>query len=227
MPGRDPLFQAMVEHLVARVEPVAAEIATLPVAWQVEALNRIRQVLHQAGPFAGEPVDCVLWVAGEAVAPNDYNPNRVAPPEMRLLRHSIEADGYTQPVVGFAAGAEGATLESGATVEVVDGFHRTRVGKETRAIRERLHGYLPVALINPARGERKDRVAATIRHNRARGVHGVSPMSEIVADLLRRGWSDEEVAKELGMDADEVLRFKHHAGLPELFKGQAYSRAWE
>lgn len=108
---------------------------------------------------------------------------------------------------------------------VVDGFHRTRVGKECAAVRERVRGYLPVVRIRNE--EMKDRMAATIRHNRARGVHGVSPMIDLVAGLVRRGWTDEDVAKELGMSADEVLRYKQHAGLPELFKGGQYSRAWE
>ena len=94
-------------------------------------------------------------------------------------------------------------------------------------MRASVQGLLPVSVITQGRSDRKDRVAATIRHNRARGVHAVTPMTDIVADLLRRGWTDAEVAAELGMDADEVLRFKHHSGLPELFKNQGYSMAWE
>lgn len=213
------LFDANVDDLVARAEMIAAEVAALPLAQQVDALNRIRQALHGVSPFQAEPVDCVLWVPADQVQANDYNPNRVAPPEMRLLKRSIQQDGYTQPIVGYANGD--------ATVEVVDGFHRNRVGKEDKQVRARIHGYLPVAVINGDRSDRKDRVAATIRHNRARGVHAVMPMTDIVADLLRRGWTDAEVAAELGMDADEVLRFKHHSGLPELFKSQGYSMAWE
>lgn len=112
-------------------------------------------------------------------------------------------------------------------VEVVDGFHRTRVGKEDKQVSNRVHGYLPVAVINSDRADKRDRMAATIRHNRARGVHAVMPMTDIVADLLRKGWTDAEITEELGMDADEVLRFKHHSGLPELFRDGVYSRAWE
>lgn len=212
------LFDAVVEDIVAQVEPICAQIEALPLEQRVEALNRVRQALHRVSPFAAEPVDCVLWLPGAQVHANDYNPNHVAPPEMKLLKHSIRADGYTQPVVVHQE-------EEG--VEVVDGFHRTRVGTEDRQVRSRLHGYLPVAVINQTRGERKDRIAATIRHNRARGVHGVMPMADIVAQLLRAGWTDDEVAKELGMDADEVLRFKHSTGLPDLFKDGAYSQAWE
>jgi ParB-like chromosome segregation protein Spo0J len=212
-------FDALVDDLVARAEMIAAEVAALSLAQQVDALNRIRQALHAVSPFQAEPVDCVLWVPADQVQANDYNPNRVAPPEMRLLKRSIQQDGYTQPIVGYTNGD--------ATIEVVDGFHRNRVGKEDKQVRARIHGYLPVAVINGDRSDRKDRVAATIRHNRARGVHAVMPMTDIVADLLRRGWTDAEVAAELGMDADEVLRFKHHSGLPELFKMQGYSMAWE
>lgn len=212
------LFDASVDDLVARVEVIAAEVERLPLEQRVDALNRIRQALHAVSPFQAEPVDCVLWLPADQVQANDYNPNRVAPPEMRLLTRSIQQDGYTQPIVGY---------DTGGAIEVVDGFHRNRVGKENKQVRARVHGFLPVSVINQGRSDRKDRVAATIRHNRARGVHAVTPMTDIVADLLRRGWTDAEVAAELGMDADEVLRFKHHSGLPELFKNQGYSMAWE
>lgn len=213
------LFDAVVDDLVSRLDPIAAEIEALPLAQQVEALNRMRARLHAVGPFADQPVDYVRWVPADQVNANDYNPNRVAPPEMKLLKLSILEDGYTQPVVGYTNG--------GDTVEVVDGFHRSRVGKEDKRVSEMVHGYLPVAAINTDRTGRNDRIASTIRHNRARGVHAVTPMTDIVAELLRRGWTDVEVAKELGMDADEVLRFKHHSGLPELFKNGEYSHAWE
>lgn len=220
------LFDAAVDDLVSRAEMLAAEVDALPMEQRVDALNRIRQALHAASPFRDEPVDCVLWLPAGQVQANDYNPNRVAPPEMKLLKRSIRQDGYTQPIVGYA---EAGRLDvDGATpVEVVDGFHRNRVGKEDKQIAARIHGYLPVAVINGGRTERKDRIAATIRHNRARGVHAVMPMTDIVADLIRRGWTDGEIAAELGMDADEVLRFKHHSGLPELFRNGAYSMAWE
>lgn len=190
----------------------------LPFEEQVTALNDVRLALHAVSPFQHEPVDCVLWVPAEQVHANDYNPNHVAPPEMRLLERSIVVDGYTQPIVGST---------DGATIETVDGFHRGRIGRESKKIRLRTHGYLPVALIRSERSDRSDRIAATIRHNRARGVHGVMPMTGIVAELIRRGATDTEVAAELGMDADEVLRFKQTSGLPDLFRDQEYSRAWE
>lgn len=209
-------------------EPTAAELicalvprlAELPLAERVEALNAIRRALHAISPFAGEPVDCVQWVPAERVEANDYNPNTVAPPEMQLLRTSVRADGYTQPIVTFMEGAA-------ERRETVDGFHRKRVGTECDDIRERCHGYLPVVTINTDRGDRKDRIAATVRHNRARGKHGVEAMSGIVMELHRRNWDDAKIAKELGMSADEVLRLKQVTGLAELFRDREFSEAWE
>lgn len=187
---------------------------------KIAAINEVRLALHAISPMASEPVDCVLWVDADEVVANDYNPNSVAPPEMKLLAHSIESDGYTQPIVAFGD-------ESGGPYEVVDGFHRHRVGKEVSAVRERVRGYLPVTLIRPDRGERKDRMAATIRHNRARGKHSVEGMMEIVSELSKRNWSDKRIGKELGMEPDEVLRLKQITGLAELFADREFSEAWE
>lgn len=205
--------------IVSRAAELFAELDAMPLEDKVAAVNAIRLELRKHSPFAGEPVDCVLWVKAEHVEGNDYNPNQVAPPEMRLLERSIRLDGYTQPIVAHQDAAGGYT--------VVDGFHRSRVGRECKAVRARLHGYLPLAVINPERAEGKDRMAATIRHNRARGVHGVLPMTDIVAGLIREGWTDSEVAAELGMDADEVLRFKQTSGQAVLFQNHPYSKAWE
>jgi ParB-like chromosome segregation protein Spo0J len=197
---------------------LCAALTLLPEAERIEALNRVRRALHKISPFQGEPVDCVEWVPATQVVANDYNPNSVAPPEMRLLEHSIRADGYTQPLV---------TFPEGDRLEVVDGFHRNRVGRECPDIRERLHGYLPVVSINPERSNRPDRISATIRHNRARGRHQVGQMSEIVVELARRNWSDAKIAKELGMEPDEVLRLKQVSGLAEMFADREFSEAWE
>ena len=165
-----------------------------------------------------EPVDCVLWVSTDKVRANDYNPNSVAPPEMRLLQLSIMADGYTQPVVVWP---------DGDVYEVIDGFHRRRVAVEVGAVKKRVQGRLPVAVINAERTSREDRIAATIRHNRARGKHAVDAMSEIVLDLTRRNWDDEKIGRELGMEPDEVLRLKQITGLAELFADREFSEAWE
>jgi ParB-like chromosome segregation protein Spo0J len=205
--------------IIERSKELCAELAGLPVEEQIEVLNEIRQALHKAGPMRDEPVDCILWVKSETVEANDYNPNKVAPTEMKLLDLSISKDGYTQPIVTWA-------IEDGKS-EVIDGFHRNRVGKESKAVRKRTHGYLPVTIINEDRRDRNDRIAATIRHNRARGKHQVQAMSEIVMELKRRNWSDERIGKELGMEADEVLRLAQISGLAETFADREFSQAWE
>jgi ParB-like chromosome segregation protein Spo0J len=194
------------------------KIGDLPAAEQIETINKIKKELHEISPMKNEPVDCVLWVRGEEVGANDYNPNSVASPEMKLLQHSVREDGYTQPIVAFPENDQ---------YTVIDGFHRNRVGKECEDIRTRLKGYLPVTIIKSDRQDRENRIASTIRHNRARGKHAVSSMSDIVMELVRRNWSDKKIAKELGMDADEVLRLKQITGLAEMFTDREFSEAWD
>lgn len=194
------------------------EIKALDLPEQVAAINTVKEELKKVSPFINEPVECVQWVKEELVIANDYNPNTVAPPEMELLHTSILEDGYTQPIVVY---------QHDGIYEVVDGFHRNRVGKECKDIHERIHGYLPVTIINDDRHEKADRIASTIRHNRARGKHRVEAMSDIVIELKRRNWSDNKIAKELGMDADEVLRLTQITGLAEMFADKDFSEAWE
>jgi len=205
-------------NIADRADELFNELETLTFEAKVETINRIRESLHNHSPFSGEPVDLVRWVKAESVVANDYNPNSVAPPEMKLLEHSIASDGYTQPIVAWDA-------ETG--FEVVDGFHRNRVGKESKSVRKRVNGYLPVTAIQQKREGRNDRIAATIRHNRARGKHQVDAMSDIVLELSRRNWTEKKIAKELGMEPDEVLRLKQITGLAELFKNEEFSEAWE
>lgn len=194
------------------------ELNYLTLVEKIEALNALRLELHRHSPFKAEPVDCVQWIPAEQVTANDYNPNSVAPPEMKLLEHSITADGYTQPIVAFA---------HDGMHEVVDGFHRHRVGKESQVIYQRIMGYLPLVVINSERSDKSDRIASTIRHNRARGKHRVEAMSDIVIELKRRNWSDERIGRELGMEPDEVLRLCQITGLSEVFKDTDFSQAWE
>lgn len=160
------------------------------------------------------PVSRVKWVPAEQVSANDYNPNVVAPPEMDLLELSITADGYTQPIVCWEIAPN--------KYEVIDGFHRYRVGVERLKLT-----HLPIVVVNTDRTDRADRIASTIRHNRARGRHQVGAMSEIVQELSRRNWSDKKIARELGMEPDEVLRLKQITGLAELFSDREFSEAWE
>lgn len=158
------------------------------------------------------PVANVIWVDSELIVANDYNPNIVATPEMKLLELSIESDGFTQPIVTWAVDGH---------YEVVDGFHRHLIGKKLK------YEKLPIVVINKDRAAINDRIAATIRHNRARGKHRIGAMSEIVRDLYRRNWSDKKIGKELGMDQDEVLRLKQIQGLADLFADKEFSEAWE
>jgi len=160
------------------------------------------------------PVSNVQWVPAEQVTANNYNPNSVAPPEMDLLQLSIEADGYTQPIVTWQTGPN--------AYEVIDGFHRWRIGVERLQLT-----HLPIVVANDDRTDRGDRIAATIRHNRARGKHQVGAMSDIVQELSRRNWSEKRIGKELGMEPDEVLRMKQITGLADLFGDREFSEAWE
>jgi len=195
------------------------KISNLDIDEKINAINDIRECLHEMSPFNSEPVDFVKWIKNDKVGANDYNPNSVAPPEMELLRHSISSDGYTQPIVTW-------NDSDRFDYEVIDGFHRHRVGKECADIQARVHGYLPVVTIKEDRSNRNDRVASTIRHNRARGKHAVESMADIVVDLKKRNWSDKKIGKELGMDADEVLRLMQITGLTEMFRDTNFSEAW-
>jgi len=194
-------------------------LSSLDIDSRAEVINRLREAIHGVSPFNTEPVDFVKWVKNPLVHANDYNPNSVAPPEMELLRLSISSDGYTQPIVSMPDGD--------GKYEVIDGFHRHRVGKECADIQSRVHGYLPLVQIRASQTDKSDRMAATIRHNRARGEHRVDSMAEIVIELKRRFWSDEKIAKELGMEPDEVLRLTQVTGLAGVFADRDFSEAWE
>lgn len=185
---------------------------------KIDLINDLREVIHELSPFSSEPVDFVRWVKNDLVHANDYNPNSVAPKEMQLLKTSISADGYTQPIV---------SMPHDEAYEVIDGFHRHRVGKEDADIQSRVKGYLPLVEIRTSQYDKSDRMASTIRHNRARGEHKVESMAEIVVELKRRFWSDEKIANELGMESDEVLRLTQVTGLAGLFADQEFSQAWE
>lgn len=200
------------------MEEMLQEIAVMPLHDKIAAINDIKRRLHEISPFKSEPVDCVVWVPAKDVTANEYNPNKVAPPEMELLEVSIVNDGYTQPIVTWA---------KDDSHEVVDGFHRSRVGKESKLVAQRVQGYLPVVEIRKEQQGKNDRIASTIRHNRARGKHQVDAMSEIVLELKNRNWTNKRIAKELGMDEDEILRLCQITGLEHLFTDYDFSRAWE
>ena len=155
-------------------DQIKAAIAAQPdLKAKVAFINQLRAAIAEASPLR-EPVDLIQWVDAECLQANNYNPNKVATPEMSLLYESIKQDGYTQPIVAYKMGDR--------QYEIVDGFHRNRVGKEFDDIKERVHGYLPVVLINKPLDER---IGSTIRHNRARGTHQIRAMSDIVVDLVK------------------------------------------
>lgn len=193
-------------------------LQSLPEEDRINAINAFRQAIHKNSPFREQPIDCVLWVKQDAITANDYNPNNVAPPEKRLLSKSLELDGFTQPIV--------VTESEQQQYEIVDGFHRHEIGTTRSVLKRQLKGYLPVTCLRQERRDKHNRMAATIRHNRARGRHQINAMSEIVRELVQLGWDDEKIGKELGMDSDEVLRLKQINGLLELFADRRFSEAW-
>lgn len=199
------------EDIVGRI----AAAASLPLDERVAIYNAATQALKE---LVGFPHPCLApqLVPAASVKGNDYNPNKVAPPEMQLLKVSIRKDGLTMPVV-VADDAE-----SGRTV--VDGFHRTEVASHDKEVSASLSGYLPVVKLDKPLA---DRIASTVRHNMARGTHQTELSAKLVLMLRDHDWSDERIAKELGMQADEVLRLKQVTGLAAAFADREFSRAWE
>lgn len=183
---------------------------------KVQIYNRIAQQLYE---FLGleHPALNVQLVPIDGVEGNDYNPNKVAPPEMKLLELSIRKDGLTMPIVV-------ATEKKNDKWVVVDGFHRTFLCKHTEDIKQGLNGYLPVTRLDKTL---ENRVASTVRHNMARGTHQVELSAKLVAFLKRNDWSNKKIGEELGMDPDEVLRLKQITGLAEAFQNKEFSKSWE
>lgn len=189
----------------------------LTVDEKVAIYNSISQQLYD---WIGinHPVLNVQLVKAEQVQGNDYNPNKVAPPEMKLLKLSIKKDGVTMPVVV----ADQSNKKK--PYVVVDGFHRTTVIQSDKEVNESLHGYVPVSKLNKSI---EDRITSTVRHNMARGTHQVELSAKLVAMLKKHNWTNARIGMELGMDADEVLRLKQITGLAELFKDREFSKSWE
>jgi ParB-like chromosome segregation protein Spo0J len=184
---------------------------------RVDIYNRIVRI---AASYVNlpHPVLGVQLVKSATVSANDYNPNKVAPPEMRLLKLSIKKDGITMPIV-VADDPE----EEGHHI-VIDGFHRTTVAKTDAAVSESLGGYVPVVKLNKSI---EDRITSTVRHNMARGTHQVELTAKLVTGLKKHNWTNERIGLELGMDPDEVLRLKQITGLAEAFADEKFSRAWQ
>lgn len=180
-------------------------------------VNEFRDVLHKISPQNGSPVDFVRWVPIENVRANNYNPNSVARVELQLLQVSIMADGYTQPIV---------TIWDDETLSyvIVDGFHRYTCMKLNKEIYDAHNGHLPIVVIQK---DKADRMASTIRHNRARGKHSTEGNRNVVLSMAKEGKTTEEICHDLGMELEEVVLYKKTSGFSKLFKNVEYSRAWE
>jgi len=180
-------------------------------------MQSLKDALHEISPTKAQPVDNIRWVPIERVHANDYNPNSVAKNEMRLLHTSIKHDGYTQPVVTVYD-------DENDRYVIVDGFHRYTTMRLNADIRETTGGFLPIVVIDKPIN---DRMASTVRHNRARGKHSITGMASMVFSMLENGWQDEAICNELGLEPDELLRLKHVTGFSKLFENVEYRKSWE
>jgi ParB-like chromosome segregation protein Spo0J len=185
---------------------------------KLQFIYELRNFIHShLSPLKDQPIDLVRWVPIEKVEANDYNPNSVAKVEMQLLYTSILHDGYTQPVVTIYD-------ETRDKYVIVDGFHRYFTCKSSPDILERNRGMLPVVVIDK---DINDRMASTVRHNRARGKHSIKGMSSMVFNMLDNGWADEDICNELGMEPEELLKLKHITGFSKLFTDTEYKKSWK
>lgn len=206
------------DAIALQVSDTIKQLQGLSTTDKIETINKIKVLLNEVSPMKNHPIDLVLWVPITDVKKNEYNPNSVAPTELKLLETSIAEDGYTQPIV---------TWVSDTGREIIDGFHRSKVAKESERIGSTLFGYVPVTTVRQKQTDKSNRMASTIRHNRARGTHSVDAMSEIVLELKARNWKTARICKELGMEEDEVLRLCQVNGLAGLFNDVEFSQAWE
>ena len=184
---------------------------------QIIFFEEVKELIHEISPLKEQPVNRVKWVDINKVSPNDYNPNSVAKKEMGLLYTSILHDGYTQPVVTIYDEVKEKYI-------IIDGFHRYFTCKSNKDILDRNKGRLPIVVLNK---DINDRMASTVRHNRARGMHSVTGMSSMVFSMLENGWEDVDICNELGMSVEELVKLKHITGFSKLFEDKEYSKAWE
>jgi hypothetical protein len=184
---------------------------------KIEFINELNKYIFNELNNIKQPISYVKWIPIENVSPNDYNPNSVAKIEMGLLYKSIKHDGYTQPIVTIY------DKEKNKYV-IVDGFHRYFICKTNKDIYERNKGHLPCVVIDK---DINERMAATVRHNRARGEHSVTGMANMVFEMLQNGWTDENICNHLGMEPEEILKLKHITGFSKLFQDVNYNKSWE
>lgn len=202
------------DYIIATIQDL---LSTLNMPERLEMIERIKEALHHSSPLSTQPINLVRWVPIDKVQANDYNPNSVAGKEMGLLYTSIKHDGYTQPVVTVYD-------PSIDKYVIVDGFHRYFTCKSKKDIQDRNHGMLPIVVIQK---DINDRMASTVRHNRARGEHSINGMSNMVYEMLKNGWTDHDICNELGMEPEELLKLKHITGFSKLFKDKEFSQAWK
>jgi len=199
------------------IKEIKKEIKNLTEEETMKYLSDLQKELHELSPHNSSPIDNVQWVDIDLVQANDYNPNSVANKEMQLLYKSISHDGYTQPIVTIYD-------ERIKKYVIVDGFHRYSVCLQNKDIRDITKNKLPIVVIEK---DINDRMASTVRHNRARGKHSVDGMANMVFSMLDNGWADEAICNNLGMEAEELLRLKHVTGFSKLFKDIEYQKAWK
>lgn len=210
-------MNATIKKLVAEL---TAEIALVKdTDEKIDIINDIRLEIHEVSPLKSHPADCVIWERSAEIETQKINPNSVAPPEMELLYESIKNDGYTMSVVAFR--------QEDGTIRVVDGFHRRKIERLHKDISESTFSRIPLSLIRQSQEHESDRMASTIRHNRARGTHNIELMSTIVAELVEMGKGDRWIQKHIGMSADELLRLKQITGVAALFANRDFSASWE
>lgn len=184
---------------------------------KIQAINEARRIIHEVSPLKHHPVDFVFWKKSDNVEANEYNPNSIPPPEMKLLYESIANDGYTMPIVSY---------EDTDITRIVDGFHRRETEKRNSDISASTFGHVPLTTIRDKQTGLSDRMASTIRHNRARGSHNIELMSQIVTELVEMGKGDAWICKHVGMSPDELLRMKQITGLASLFQNKDFSNSW-
>lgn len=197
---------------------LCTELAKLDPETRIDALNDVRFQLHQESPLKHHPVDYVFWKKSDDVEANEYNPNATAPPEMQLLYESISNDGFTMPIVSF---------KDTSTIRIVDGFHRRETERRNKDISASTMGRVPLTTIRDEQTDQSNRMASTIRHNRARGSHNIELMSQIVSELVEMGKGDPWICKHIGMSIDELLRMKQITGLASLFQNKDFSQSWD
>jgi ParB-like chromosome segregation protein Spo0J len=208
--------QMDIRNLVSDLVELISEIKDSDL--KIETINYVRQQIHEVSPLKHHPVDFVAWVKSDDVEANEYNPNAVAPPEMKLLYESILNDGYTMPIVSY---------KESDNIKIVDGFHRRETERRNKDISDSTFGRVPVTDIRRSQTDTSNRMASTIRHNRARGSHNIELMSQIVSELVEMGKGDPWICKHIGMSPDELLRMKQITGLASLFLNKEFNKSWE